>query len=40
LATPIAHSYIYLIAILDWFYRRILSWRLRITLNADFCAEV
>jgi len=29
----------YLIAIVDWFSRRVLAWRLSITLTTDFCIE-
>jgi putative transposase len=36
---PMAHGFVYLIAIVDWFSRRILSWRLSITLDTDFCVE-
>jgi putative transposase len=36
---PMAHGFVYLIAIVDWFSRRILSWRLSITLGTDFCVE-
>ena len=34
-----ARSFVYLIAIVDWFSRRVLSWRLSITLETDFCIE-
>jgi putative transposase len=30
---------IYLAAELDWFTRRVLAWRVSITLEADFCFE-
>ena len=30
---------LYLAAVLDWFTRRVLSWRVSITLEADFCIE-
>ena len=36
---PIARGFIYLAAVLDWFIRRVLSWRVSITLEADFCIE-
>jgi transposase InsO family protein len=29
----------YLCAVVDWFSRRVLSWRLSITMEADFCIE-
>jgi putative transposase len=36
---PMARGFIYLAAVLDWFTRRVLSWRASITLEADFCME-
>ena len=36
---PKARGFVYLIAIVDWFSRRVLSWRLSITLETDFCIE-
>ncbi len=36
---PMARGFVYLIAIVDWFSRRVLSWRLSITLETDFCIE-
>jgi putative transposase len=30
---------VYLAAVVDWFSRRVLAWRLSITLSADFCVE-
>ena len=30
---------LYLAAVIDWFSRKVLSWRLSITLSADFCIE-
>lgn len=32
-------SFLYLIAILDWFTRKVLAWRISNTLEADFCVE-
>ena len=29
----------YLVAIMDWYSRRVLSWRVSNTLDADFCIE-
>ncbi len=37
--TPMARGFIYLAAVLDWFTRRVLSWRVSITLEAAFCIE-
>jgi putative transposase len=34
-----ARGFIYLVAVPDWFTRRVLSWRVPITLEADFCIE-
>ena len=36
---PMARGFIYLAAVLDWFTRRVLSWRVLITLEAYFCIE-
>ena len=36
---PMAKGFAYLIAVMDWFSRRILAWRVSITLEADFCVE-
>ena len=29
----------YLVAVMDWFSRRVLSWRVSITMDSDFCVE-
>ena len=36
---PMARGVVYLVAIVDWFSRKVLAWRLSITLSADFCVE-
>jgi putative transposase len=36
---PMARGFIYLAAVLDWFSRRVLSWRVSITMEAAFCIE-
>ena len=36
---PMARGFIYLTAVIDWFTRRVLSWRVPITLEAAFCIE-
>ena len=36
---PMARGFIYLDAVVDWYSRRVLSWRLSITLETDFCIE-
>jgi putative transposase len=33
------HGFVYLVAILDWFSRYVVSWAVSITLDADFCIE-
>ena len=36
---PMARGFVYLAAVVDWFSRRVLAWRLSITLEAAFCVE-
>ena len=36
---PMARGFVYLAIVLDWFSRRVLSWRLSITMEAAFCVE-
>jgi putative transposase len=36
---PMARGFVYLTAVVDWFSRRVLAWRLSITLEAAFCIE-
>jgi len=36
---PMRRGFVYLAAVIDWFSRRVLSWRLSITLETDFCIE-
>jgi len=36
---PMARGFVYLAAVIDWFTRRVLSWRLSITMQTDFCIE-
>ncbi len=31
------HGFVYLVAIMDWYSRRILSWEVSITMDTDFC---
>ena len=34
---PMAKGFVYLVAVMDWFSRRVLSWRVSITMDSDFC---
>jgi putative transposase len=36
---PMARGFLYLAAVIDWFSRRVLAWRLSITMEAEFCIE-
>ena len=36
---PMARGFVYLAAVIDWFSRRVLAWRLSIALEAAFCVE-
>jgi putative transposase len=36
---PMARGFVYLAVVLDWFSRRVLSWRLSVTMEAAFCVE-
>jgi len=36
---PMAKGFMYLVAIMDWHSRRVLSWRVSNTLDTDFCIE-
>jgi putative transposase len=36
---PMARGFVYLAAVMDWFSRRVLAWRLSITMEVDFCLE-
>jgi putative transposase len=36
---PMARGYVYLAAVVDWVTRKVLAWRLSITLEAEFCIE-
>lgn len=36
---PLRHGFLYLVAILDWFSRYVLAWRLSNTLEGRFCLE-
>ena len=36
---PMARGFVYLAAVVDWFSRRVLAWRLSITLEVEFCLD-
>ena len=36
---PMARGFVYLVAIMDWYSRRVLSWKLSNTLEAEFCVD-
>jgi putative transposase len=35
----LAKGFVYLVAVMDWYSRYVLSWRLSVTLETDFCVE-
>ena len=37
---PVRKGYLYLVAILDWFSRYVLTWKLSNNLESDFCIDV
>jgi putative transposase len=36
---PMNRGFMYLVAVMDWYSRKILSWRVSNTLDTEFCAE-
>ena len=36
---PMARGFVYLVAVLDWYTRRVLSWKVSITMDVHFCLE-
>jgi putative transposase len=36
---PMARGFVYLTAVIDWFSRRVLAWKLSITMDTSFCIE-
>jgi len=36
---PMARGFVYLAAVVDWFSRRVLAWRLSISMDVSFCIE-
>ena len=37
--SPMRRGFLYLVAIIDWYTRKVLAWRISNTLKADFCVE-
>ena len=36
---PMEHGFVYLVAVVDWFSRRVLAWRLSNTIDTSFCLD-
>lgn len=36
---PMAHGFLYLVAIMDWYSRKVLSWRVSNTMDSGFCVD-
>jgi putative transposase len=36
---PLRHGFLYLVAVMDWYSRHVLAWRLSTTLDGGFCLE-
>jgi len=36
---PMAKGFVYLVAVMDWYSRKVLSWRLSNTMESDFCVD-
>jgi putative transposase len=36
---PMARGFVYLVAIMDWYSRKVLAWRLSNSMDSDFCVE-
>lgn len=36
---PMAHGFLYLVAIMDWYSRKVLTWRLSNTMETGFCVN-
>ena len=35
----LAHGFVYLVAVMDWYSRKVLSWRISNTMEASFCVD-
>ena len=36
---PMAKGFVYLVAVMDWYSRKVLSWRVSTTMDTDFCID-
>ncbi|KGH21319.1 hypothetical protein P606_18700 [Comamonas thiooxydans] len=36
---PMARGFIYLAAVIDWYSRRVLTWRVSISMDTEFCTD-
>ena len=36
---PMRKGFLYLVAIMDWYSRKVLSWRISVTMDVDFCID-
>lgn len=36
---PMARGFVYLAAVIDWYSRRVLAWRVSISMDTEFCIE-
>ncbi len=36
---PMARGFVYLVAVMDWYSRKVLSWKVSITMDVHFCLE-
>jgi len=36
---PMARGFVYVVAIMDWYSRKVLAWRVSNTMDTDFCVE-
>jgi len=36
---PMAKGFVYLVAVIDWYSRKVLSWRLSNSMDSDFCVD-
>lgn len=36
---PMAKGFVYLVAVMDWYSRRVLSWRVSTTMDSSFCVD-